>query len=327
MPRCYAHPLMRVWTAPLAPLVALLTSFLAAFVGRADAAPLTNPIETAAADSDEKSRRDSSTDLLYDPSISVPLLTAAIASVALPADLYRAPPTCRWCDGARPNRVDRWARQAKWESACRAGRLSYWTLGAVGFAALGPLSHESDGREWATNAGIVADAVAMTGILTQVAKYSFRRERPAGNPCHAGASPDRDRNLSFFSGHAAIAFALISSARETARLRGRSSSEWVLVGGLSAAATGYLRVAGDRHHLLDVVAGASVGYLVGRWVPRHLHHRPSAGPLPADGGRVTAFATPPAVLGFAQPVMRGNRPMLVQFGKGPGRSIQIGVSF
>lgn len=314
---------MRLRTAFSAPLAALL----ATLVGGAEAAPRTDPVETVVERSDEKPRRDSSTDLQYDPSISVPLLTAAIASVALPADLHRTPPACRWCDGARPNRIDRWARQAKWDSPCRAGRLSYWTLGAVGLAALGPLSHESDGREWATNAGIVADSVAVTGILTQVAKYSFRRERPAGNPCHSGGAPEGDRNLSFFSGHAAIAFALISSARETARLRGRSSNEWVLVGGLSAAATGYLRVAGDRHHLLDVVAGASVGYFVGRWVPRRLHHRPSARALPAGDARGMIMTTPPAVLGVVQQVTRGNRPMFVQFGKGPGRSIQIGVSF
>lgn len=316
---------MRLWNAPTAPL-ALLAWVLAVFVGRADARPLTDDSEIVE-DSGDRSVRGAATDLQYDPSVSAPLLTAAIASVALPADLYRNPVACRWCDGATPNRIDRWARQAKWESPCRAGRLSYWTLGAVGLAALGPLSHEADGREWATNAGIVADSVAVTGILTQVAKYSFRRERPAGNPCHSGTAPEGDRNLSFFSGHAAIAFALISSARETARLRGRSSNEWVLVGGLSAAATGYLRVAGDRHHFLDVVAGASVGYLVGRWVPRRLHHRPSTRPRPAGDGLPVAVARPPAVLGFAQPVTRGNRPMVVQFGKGAGRSIQIGVSF
>jgi|CXWL01.1.fsa_nt_gi membrane-associated phospholipid phosphatase len=318
---------MRVWTAPTAPLIALLAWSLTAFSGLAEATPLTDPAELAVQSSDEKSKRESPTDLQYDTSVSVPLLTAAIAGVALPADIFRTPPACRWCDGATPNRVDRWARQAKWENPCRAARLSYWTLGAVGLAALGPLSHESSGREWLTNAGIVADSVAVTGILTQVAKYSFRRERPNGDPCHPATAPEGDRNLSFFSGHTAIAFALISSARETARLRGHSSNEWVLVGGLSAAATGYLRVAGDRHHLIDVLAGASVGYFVGRFVPRHFHHRPPAAPMPAGDGRATTVSTPPAVLGFVQPVMRGNRPMLVQFGKGPGRSIQIGVSF
>jgi len=318
---------MRLWTAPTAPRIALLAGLLAAFAGCADALPLTAPAENSVQGQDEKSNREAAIDLQYDTSMSVPLLTAAIASVALPADLLRSPPACRWCDGASPNRIDRWARQAKWEEPCRAGRLSYWSLGAVGFAALGPLSHESNGREWLTNAGIVADSVAVTGILTQVAKHSFRRERPAGNPCRSGTAPEGDRNLSFFSGHAAIAFALISSARETARLRGRSSNEWVVVGGLSAAATGYLRVAGDRHHLIDVLAGASVGYFVGRFVPRHFHHRPSTVPLPAADGRAVLPSTPPAVLGFVQPVTRGNRPMLVQFGKGRGRSIQIGVSF
>lgn len=284
--------------------------------------------DTGADRADESQSRRPSSDLNYDPTLGVPLLTAAIASVALPAEIYADPPACRWCGGQSPNRIDRFARGARWAEPCRAARLSYWTLGVASVVALGPLSHEQNGQEWLTNAGIVADSVAVAGVLTQVAKYTFRRERPAANPCHEGGLPERDQNLSFFSGHSAIAFALMASARETARLRGRSPNEWLWVGGISAAATGYLRVAGDRHHLIDVLAGASVGFLVGKYVPRHFHHRPrSAEPSARSDSRVREAPVRPALLGFVQPLARGNRLMILQVGKGPGRSLQIGLSF
>ncbi len=265
--------------------------------------------------------------LKYSVAAGLPLLAGAILSAALPSEIYKTPPPCRWCNGASPNSVDRWARNAKWEDPCRAGRLSYWTLGAAGAVALLPMSHESNKKEWLINAGSVVDSVSVAMILTQVAKYTVRRERPSATTCHPERSTESDRNLSFFSGHVAIAFAMVSSAQETARLRGRPRNDWLWVGGVSAVATGYFRVAGDRHHLLDVLAGASVGYFVGKWVPRHLHRSPQAGS--ASSSPVMARPRPLSspFLGYVRPVSIADRPVLFQVGKGPGRSVQLGISF
>jgi membrane-associated phospholipid phosphatase len=44
-----------------------------------------------------------------------------------------------------------------------------------------------------------------------------------------------------------------------------------------AATTGYLRIAGDEHHLTDVLAGAAAGTAVGIALPRLLHGREGSG--------------------------------------------------
>jgi|GEM_PF-2606349 len=260
----------------------------------------------------------------YNGTVSLALMAGAVVSAALPPEIYKTPPACRWCGGSDPNVLDRWARKARWDEPCKAGRLSYLSLGAAGAIALLPMSHESSGRAWMENAGVVADSVAATVILTQVVKYAVRRDRPASNPCHPGSPTEADRNLSFFSGHAAVAFALASSARETARLRGRSADNWFWAGAGAAALTGYLRVGGDRHHLTDVLVGAGVGYAVGKWVPRHLHQKEAEVPgASVRGGG--ALSGPPA-FAYARPVGRGGD-VLVQVGKGPGKSVMFRVVF
>jgi len=262
--------------------------------------------------------------LEYDKSVGLPLFAGAIAAVALPAAVYKTPPACRWCDGARIDAIDRWARKAKWEEPCRAARLSYASLGAAGAVALLPMSREPDGDDWLTNAGAVADSVAVTVMLTQVVKYTVRRARPEADTCHPGRSKEQDRNLSFFSGHTAIAFALVSSAHETARLRGRPTSDWVWVGGAAAAATAYLRMAGGRHYLIDVFTGAGVGYVVGRWIPQHVTH--PNGPRSMGPGQAFRSSPSPPLFAYSRPVgSDGN--VILQLGKGPGRSVQVGLRF
>ena len=260
--------------------------------------------------------------LEYDKSAGLPLFAGAIAAVALPTAIYKTPPKCRWCDGARIDAVDRWARKAKWDEPCRAARLSYLSLGTAAAVALLPMSRGPRGDRWLTSAGAVADSVAVTVMLTQVVKYTVRRARPEADTCHPGRAKEQDRNLSFFSGHTAIAFALLSSAQETARLKGRSKNDWLWVGGGAAAATAYLRVAGGRHYLIDVLTGAGVGYVVGRWVPRHVTREPQS------IGSSVAFrpSLSPPVFAYSRSVgSDGN--ILFQLGKGPGRSVQLGLRF
>lgn len=265
--------------------------------------------------------------LKYRVAVGLPLFAGAILSAALPLEIYKTPPPCRWCNGASPNLIDRWARKARWEDPCSAARLSYAALGAVSAVTLLPMSRESRGREWLVNAGAVVDSVAVTVMLTQVVKYTVRRERPAASTCHPERSTEPDRNLSFFSGHAAVAFAMVSSAHEAARLRGRPRNEWLWAGGAAAAATGYFRVAGDRHHLLDVVTGAGVGYVVGAWVTRHLHGRTGSGLTPNPVGLARPGSSSPPMFAYARSVASGDRRFLIQVGKGPGRSLQLGISF
>jgi hypothetical protein len=68
--------------------------------------------------------------------------------------------------------------------------------------------------------------------------------------------PDHSDNKSFPSGHAAMAFAAARSLDKEFR----KESIWIPIAGYAAAtAIGVERVASDRHHWYDVVAGAAVG--------------------------------------------------------------------
>ncbi len=260
----------------------------------------------------------------YNGTASLALMSGALVSAALPLEIYKTPPACRWCGGSDPNFLDRWARKARWDEPCKAGKLSYLSVGAAGALALLPMSHETSGRDWMENAGVVADSVAATVIVTQVVKYAVRRERPAPNPCHPDRPMEPDRNLSFFSGHTAVAFALVSSAHETARLRGRSVDNWLWAGAGVAALTGYFRVSGDRHHLTDVLVGAGVGYAIGRWVPGHFHQRE----VQESAGSSRGGPAPPGPATFAYARALGrDRDALLQVGKGPGKSLVFRFDF
>ena len=69
--------------------------------------------------------------------------------------------------------------------------------------------------------------------------------------------PDHSDNQSFPSGHAAMAFAAARSIDKEFR----KDCIWIPIAGYAAAtAIGIERVASDRHHWYDVVAGAAVGY-------------------------------------------------------------------
>lgn len=315
------HPRIPRFLRPALVLIQIVTWPLVAYAAAAPAFLAATEGAGVAAD-EEKGVHNS---LTYSFATGVPLFGGAIASVVLPGEIYKTPPGCRWCGGATSNVIDRWARQARWSDPCRAVGLSYWTVGAAAAVALGPASHESRGSDWLVNAGTIVDSVAATVILTQVVKYTVRRERPSKSICHPDHKTETDRNLSFFSGHTAVAFALVSSAREVARLRGREPDDWLWAGGFAAAATGYLRVAGDRHHLVDIVAGAAVGTLIGTWVPRGLHRASRANsshPSPAQARPQSSW---PSL--YSRPITSGNRTVLLQVGKGPGHSLQVGFSF
>jgi membrane-associated phospholipid phosphatase len=87
----------------------------------------------------------------------------------------------------------------------------------------------------------------------------------------------------------------VSASAEVGVLRGCTRSRWMWAVGLPVAtAAAYLSVAGDRHYLSDVMAGAALGWGVGFAVP-YLAHRHSADPrvpalrlVPAGEGRMLA---------------------------------------
>jgi membrane-associated phospholipid phosphatase len=228
--------------------------------------------------------------MVFAPRLEVPLVAAGTLTWLLSEQLKPrvAPSECRTCG---VNGLDRAGQRGlRWEEHYeRAHRLSDWLLlGIVPVLSIGGVAamglHEGSARVGLLDAFIVVESLVLTSVLTQATKYAVGRARPyVRTQREEGrdfvASPDD--HLSFFSGHTSATFALAVSASMTATLRGYRAAPalWAVAVPL-AAFTGYLRIAADRHYVLDVFTGALVGSAVGVLVP-WLHKRegqPSSAP-------------------------------------------------
>jgi membrane-associated phospholipid phosphatase len=229
------------------------------------------------------------------------VLTGVGAALWIGSELFKedlARTECRFC---QPNAFDAWGReQLHWQDGAPARRasdvLAFAVLpGAIAahqlLAARGAGGDASDGL---VDVLVVAEAAVLAADLNQLVKFVAGRQRPFvhyGN--HApGRAPDADDNLSFYSGHASLAFSLAAAAGTVSTLRGYDSAPWVWAGGM-ALATGvaYFRVAADKHYLTDVLTGAAVGTAIGIAVPRLLHPREERKPEPG-AARVSVVPIP-----------------------------------
>jgi membrane-associated phospholipid phosphatase len=221
-------------------------------------------------------------ELTYDVRIDG-TITLAAGALWLGSDLIGdqfAPNGCRWCAS---NGLDDAVRDAfRWQNGGAAHTASnviaYVALPAAE-AALLALAAWRDGRrgELAGNVLVVGEAVAISGVLVQLVKYTVGRERPYVHDLPPAEKPRTtdpgDNNLSFYSSHTSVAFALATAAGSVATLRGYRAAPALWAVGVAAALTvGYLRIAADRHYFTDVLTGAAVGTAVGVGVP-FLFHR------------------------------------------------------
>ncbi len=214
-----------------------------------------------------------------------------------------APSSCRFCE---PNALDANVREALvWGHVDRARAAS----DAIAFAALplGMVTHQllaarADGD---VNAGwvdalIVAEAAGIAMDVNQIVKLAVGRQRPFvhyGNWTDPNRKPDPDDNVSFYSGHTTFTFAVAAAAGTVSSMRGYRSAPWVWgVGMTVATATGYLRIAGDKHYLTDVLVGAATGIAAGVALPRLMHPKEGA---PGPGSGTTAMKLTPYPLGVA----------------------------
>jgi membrane-associated phospholipid phosphatase len=118
--------------------------------------------------------------------------------------------------------------------------------------------------------GLVASFIS-SGIVTPVLKYTVGRVRPNRTESTFQFKP-YSGNCSFPSGHTTQAFAVASV------ITAHYDAWWVktLAYG-TAAAVGYSRIQQNQHFASDVVAGAMIGYTVGRTVVRHNNAAPVTG--------------------------------------------------
>lgn len=164
---------------------------------------------------------------------------------------------------------------------------SYSFIVLGGFEAGGELGGDLRARNVAMD-GLAASIIA-AGLITPTLKFVVGRERPSSSQGAFKFHPFTS-NISFPSGHAAQAFAVATV------IAGNYPQWWV--GSLaygSAALVGYARVEQNAHFASDVVAGAIIGWSVGRSVV-HRHDGPSDprklswAPYVRNGGGGVIFA-------------------------------------
>jgi len=212
-----------------------------------------------------------------------------------------APATCRWCD---PGALDAWTRGALvWSDVGPARRTSdvlalVIPAGMVAHQVLAARAAGDAHAGW-VDALLVAEAAGIAMDVNQLVKFAVGRQRPFvhyGNYPDPGRPPDPDDNLSFFSGHTTFTFAVVSAAGTISDLRGYKGTPWVWGVGLTlATATGYFRIAGDKHYLTDVLVGAGTGLAAGIAIPRLMHPRESS----AGAGSGAATRITPIPLGVS----------------------------
>ena len=200
------------------------------------------------------------------------------------------PSSCRWCDRDADgtdhlNRFDVSVRSAlRWRDTSTADTLSsIFSFGLAPLAGFGigvlVAWHDDRLDELAADTLVVAESAVVAIGLNQVLKLVVARERPdvhARSPSERLALQSNGDNLSFYSGHATLAFALATSAGTVATMRHHRLAPLMWVAGLTLATTGsYLRIAADRHYASDVLTGALTGAAVGFSVP-YFAHRASA---------------------------------------------------
>lgn len=144
-----------------------------------------------------------------------------------------------------------------------SGLITLPVLGGVGAYAW--LNRDQYLFDYAATAGW---AFVLTRFVTQVPKYAFQRERPLGqlqfNPFVFHGPFANGQHKSFPSGHTASMFALAAVSWHWFE---DQAAIGLTVYAL-ATATGISRISQGEHWFSDVVAGAALGYLCGRFLAR-----------------------------------------------------------
>ncbi len=128
----------------------------------------------------------------------------------------------------------------------------------------------SDDVRIASGHAVVAAATA--GLAATALKWTIGRKRPSQGFDADHYDGFEFKDSSFPSGHTAIAFGIASSLSRD--IHGRWD-DVALYG--AASLTGLARMNDNKHWLSDVLGGAAVGILAGKWATRG-NRRVSAGP-------------------------------------------------
>jgi membrane-associated phospholipid phosphatase len=144
------------------------------------------------------------------------------------------------------------------------GRTDVQMGTAIAVYVIGRVTHEKK----ASHLGMdLLRAQIVSGAMTLALKVAVQRERPDGSD-----------HYSFPSGHASITFATATVIYRHLGYR------WYVPTYLVATYVGMSRLADNRHHVSDVVFGATVGVIAGRTVTRHGRSNYTWAPIATPGG-------------------------------------------
>ncbi len=195
-----------------------------------------------------------------------------------------APKTCVWC---KSNAVDdRITNALSWDkpnyAAKSADYVDFIGIPVLTLSALA-LSSGLEGRieGYPSDLLLMLETITISSLFNEIVKYYVGRERPYVSRGNSGLyNNPSDDNLSFYSGHTNLAFALVVAAGTIANIRDYKAEPYIWGIGIPVATlVAYFRVAGQKHYFTDVLVGAAMGSLVGFLVP-WLHRRTVS---PGDG--------------------------------------------
>jgi membrane-associated phospholipid phosphatase len=234
-------------------------------------------------------------------------LIAGLSVGALLVQALKAPDSARWTGGILfDDSVQGSLRASSAQARTNAGTAS--DIGYIGLA-LYPLIIDAGLVAWLGKgkpdaavqlALIDIEALALTGLTTTLVQRTAGRARPfirhcASDPRECGSNAN-DRNTSFVSGHASVAFtAATTLCMQHARLSlyGAADKAVCPIALAVASTTAVLRIVADKHYASDVLAGAAIGAALGASV-NALHLRVGDGVTrglsgTAEGRGVTYF--------------------------------------
>lgn len=202
-------------------------------------------------------------------------LTGATGALWITFELVKdefAPQTCVWCG---TNDMDESITDVlSWSTPGYAAKTAdAVAFGVIPVLAVGALALSSglEGRieNLGVDALLLVESLTISSLANQFVKFSVGRARPFTIRDDPGMYDDRaDDNLSFYSGHTNMAFALVVSAGTIAHIRNYEAEPYIWGFGIPAALfVAYTRIAAEKHYFSDVLIGAAMGSLIGFLVP------------------------------------------------------------
>tara|TARA_A100000164_G_C21923817_1_gene782023 strand:- start:1207 stop:1872 length:666 start_codon:yes stop_codon:yes gene_type:complete len=171
---------------------------------------------------------------------------------------------------SKPNRMDNYFRsQLKWSSSNMDKAVSGSDLLLYGvFLGSVPILPFATKNEYFNTLKASLNVLSLNGIVTDIVKMTVRRQRPDSYFNTRENADDSFR--SFFSGHTSTTFAIGTSNAIILSKTYPDKKKLIWFGNLSlAAATGYFRMAGDKHYFSDVIVGGIAGYMIGKLAHRN----------------------------------------------------------